>query len=136
VTKKEDLTFIEENNGVGERLKYRADQGSWGLDIQQGSRQIWHSCVIDPVIPEAAEFLIRTCKPVIKDCPDNYTDVNVSVFNDSFLSDKNYKKQLANIFIWCLVLANKPLLYSLVFFYLLFITPFSILGCKYGLRPL
>lgn len=76
ITNKDEITA----QMVRRRLSYRSDQGSWGLTIRQGDNEIWHSCIIDPVIPENAVHMVRFCKTAIRDCPSGYNNTEVCNF--------------------------------------------------------
>ncbi|CAL8101736.1 unnamed protein product [Orchesella dallaii] len=73
ITNKEEITPAM----VRSRLVYRSDQGSWGLTIPQGDNDIWHSCKIDPVIPDSATDMVRHCRPAIRDCPSGYNNTEI-----------------------------------------------------------
>jgi hypothetical protein len=66
------------NDTFNNRLIYRPDQGKWGLQLRHGDHDIFHACNIDPFVSPTVEYIIRPCKPSIKDCPSNYTNNDVS----------------------------------------------------------
>ena len=64
---------------VDEQLIYRPDEGNWGLLVDGvGEEPVFSACRVDPVVPESVEYLVRFCKPAIKDCPANYNNTDVS----------------------------------------------------------
>jgi hypothetical protein len=60
------------------QLEYRPDEGRWGVRVTRGKSEVWNSCGIDPVVPQDVEYLVRFCKPAIKDCPSGYNNTDVS----------------------------------------------------------
>lgn len=76
ITNKDELDF--NNDTINNRLTYRPDQGKWGLQLRYGDHEIFHSCNIDPIIPDTVSDIVRPCKPAIRDCPFGYNNTDVS----------------------------------------------------------
>ncbi|CAG7727057.1 unnamed protein product [Allacma fusca] len=62
---------------IDDHLVYRPDEGNWGVMTDRGQNQAWSACLVDPVVPESVEYLVRFCKPSIKDCPEGYNNTDV-----------------------------------------------------------
>ncbi|XP_045616030.2 adhesion G-protein coupled receptor G2 [Procambarus clarkii] len=50
---------------------------NWGLYIDDNGVEVFHTCFIDPVLPETVLHLVRPCKKMTKTCASNWTDTDV-----------------------------------------------------------
>ncbi|KAG7163094.1 uncharacterized protein LOC121873247 [Homarus americanus] len=50
---------------------------NWGLYIDDNGVQVFHTCLIDPMMPETVSHLVRSCKKTTNACASNWTDTEV-----------------------------------------------------------
>nr|XP_045604829.1 uncharacterized protein LOC123762358 [Procambarus clarkii] len=50
---------------------------NWGLYIDDNGVEVFHTCFIDPVLPETVSHLVRPCKQMTKVCESDWTDTDV-----------------------------------------------------------
>ena len=60
----------------------------WGLMIDSdGKGERFHSCFVDPALPDDLQSYLRPCQPSIDTCPDDWNDADV---RDKCLSYTSY----------------------------------------------
>ncbi|MPC53476.1 G-protein coupled receptor Mth2 [Portunus trituberculatus] len=60
---------------VAPRLEFR--EKHWGLHVEDGGFPVFHTCYMDPVMPETVGHLVRPCKHMIRTCAANWTNTEV-----------------------------------------------------------
>lgn len=51
---------------------------NWGLHVEDNGVPVYHTCYMDPVMPETVGHLVRQCKQSINNCSANWTDTEVA----------------------------------------------------------
>ncbi|XP_076028627.1 uncharacterized protein LOC143017727 [Oratosquilla oratoria] len=74
--------FIEKN------LVYNEVRGSWGLDLEgeEGVPPEFHTCYIDPAMPDLVAPLVRSCVDSVSSCAPDYPDGDVVELCHSYTS--------------------------------------------------
>ena len=62
-------------NFISNNLIFKEDK--WGININLDGESVFHSCYIDPFLPETVADMVRPCIKTIDTCADDWTDIEV-----------------------------------------------------------
>ena len=90
-------------------MEWDEEQGMWGLRMDiNGKGEEFHSCFVDPSLPEDLQPLLRSCQPSINDCASGWLDNDV---REKCLSYTSYRYHWKDIYrnVHCAVCNQVPL---------------------------
>lgn len=68
----------------------------WGIYLDDNGVEVFHTCSVDPVMPETVAHMVRKCKKMTRDCKEEWRDTEVEALCHSYTAvvynfDKPYR---------------------------------------------